>query len=229
MSSGTTLPRALSEYAVGGLKTTIPFFQWILHDPDFLEGKMDTTLLDRVLAAREGQPFQEVSSESEEAAVIGAALHTYMRSRASAGESRSREAAPSDWKRAGLLEGLAPRLNVRSDPWYFASLAIGALAGAILFGSANLTLAGLWPVGHSIAGAIAGGVVSVEIYKWTRGIGGSTGLPFVAPLALGIVVGRLGCFFAGMPDYTYGVPATAPWAVDFGDGVHRIRPGWICR
>jgi phosphatidylglycerol:prolipoprotein diacylglycerol transferase len=123
--------------------------------------------------------------------------------------------------RAGLLKGIAPGLTIRTDPWYFASLGIGALSGAVLFGSANMSLAGLWPLGHSIAGAIAGGVVAVEIYKWVHGTRGSTGLPFVAPLALGIGFGRLGCFFAGLPDYTYGMPASVPWAVDFGDGVPR--------
>jgi len=101
------MARALSEYTVGGLKTTIPFFQWILHDPDFLAGRMDTTLLDRVLAEREGQPFQEVSSESEEAAVIGAALHTYLRGRAtSSSQGRDLGAAPSAWRRAGRLDAL---------------------------------------------------------------------------------------------------------------------------
>ena len=41
------------------------------------------------------------------------------------------------------------------------------------------------------------------------------------PLAIGIAVGRLGCFFAGLPDYTYGSPAALPWAVDLGDGIGR--------
>ncbi|HTK80334.1 MAG TPA: prolipoprotein diacylglyceryl transferase family protein [Rhizomicrobium sp.] len=123
--------------------------------------------------------------------------------------------------RAGLLKCVAPALSLRRDPWYFASLATGALAGAILFGSTNMSLAGLWPLGHSIAGAIAGGIVAVELYKWACGLRGSTGLPFVAPLALGIAIGRLGCFFSGLPDYTYGTPTEVPWAVDFGDGIQR--------
>jgi prolipoprotein diacylglyceryltransferase len=35
------------------------------------------------------------------------------------------------------------------------------------------------------------------------------------------VIGRLGCFFAGLPDYTYGTPTSLPWAVDLGDGIGR--------
>jgi prolipoprotein diacylglyceryltransferase len=123
--------------------------------------------------------------------------------------------------RMGWLKGASSARSLRDDPWYYAALGLGAIAGAILFGSLNMGLAGLWPLGHSIAGAIAGGIVAVEIYKLARGIRGSTGLPFVAPLALGIAVGRLGCFFAGLPDYTYGTPTTLPWGVDFGDGIPR--------
>jgi phosphatidylglycerol---prolipoprotein diacylglyceryl transferase len=123
--------------------------------------------------------------------------------------------------RRGWLGDFSARPGFKDDPWYFISLALGALAGAVLFGSFNMNLAGLWTFGHSIAGAIAGGVVAVEIYKGLRGIRGSTGLPFVGPLALGIAVGRLGCFFAGLPDYTYGTPTHLPWGVDFGDGIHR--------
>jgi phosphatidylglycerol---prolipoprotein diacylglyceryl transferase len=61
----------------------------------------------------------------------------------------------------------------------------------------------------------------VEIYKWSVGITGSTGLGFVAPLAAGIAIGRVGCFLAGLPDYTYGLPTALPWGVDFGDGILR--------
>jgi len=107
------------------------------------------------------------------------------------------------------------------DPGYFIALGIGAIAGALLFGSLNMTLAGFWQLGHSIAGAVAGGIIGVEIYKPFAGIRGSTGGQFVAPLALGIAVGRFGCFFAGLPDYTYGTPTSLPWGVDFGDGIAR--------
>jgi prolipoprotein diacylglyceryltransferase len=123
--------------------------------------------------------------------------------------------------RKGWLAGASARPKFRDDPYYFLALSVGAIAGALLAGSYNMGLAGFWTLGHSIAGAIAGGIITVEIYKWARSIRGSTGLPFVAPLALGIGVGRFGCFFAGLPDFTYGTPTTLPWGVDFGDGIHR--------
>lgn len=119
--------------------------------------------------------------------------------------------------------GLLP-IRARSpftDSGYFIALGLGAMVGAVLFGSINLRAAGFLQPGHSIAGAILGGIVAVEIFKWFNGIRGSTGAQFVAPLAVGIAVGRWGCFFAGLPDYTYGNPTGVPWGVNFGDGVLR--------
>ena len=119
----------------------------------------------------------------------------------------------------GYLKGVAR--DPTRDPGYFISLGLGAIAGAFLFGSINMMLAHMWQLGHSIIGAIAGGTVAVELYKLSAGIKTSTGGQFVAPLAVGIAIGRLGCFFAGLPDYTYGTATLLPWGVDFGDGIMR--------
>jgi prolipoprotein diacylglyceryltransferase len=40
-------------------------------------------------------------------------------------------------------------------------------------------------------------------------------------LAILIIIGRLGCFSAGLDDYTYGIQTTLPWGFDFGDGINR--------
>jgi phosphatidylglycerol---prolipoprotein diacylglyceryl transferase len=113
-----------------------------------------------------------------------------------------------------------------AQPWqvhprYIVAASLGATAGAYLAGSVNLWLSGVGGVGRSIEGAIAGAVIAIEILKRRAGIQGSTGLRLVAPLAAAIAVGRLGCFFAGLEDMTYGTPTALPWGVDFGDGVPR--------
>jgi phosphatidylglycerol:prolipoprotein diacylglycerol transferase len=41
------------------------------------------------------------------------------------------------------------------------------------------------------------------------------------PLAVGIAIGRIGCFLAGLDDFTWGIPTSLPWGHDFGDGVLR--------
>lgn len=107
------------------------------------------------------------------------------------------------------------------DRGYALALVAGAVAGAWGFGSWNTVLTAVPHPSHSIAGALAGGIVAVELYKLARGIRGSTGVIWVGPIALGIAVGRLGCLFAGLPDETYGVPTTVAWGVDLGDGIVR--------
>lgn len=115
----------------------------------------------------------------------------------------------------------AERLSRLTDASYFLWLALGAILGAWLLGSANSLRMMIAAPSHSIAGALAGGIAVVELWKWRRGITVSTGGAFVLPIAVGIAVGRLGCFFTGLADATYGVPTDLPWAVDLGDGVGR--------
>lgn len=133
------------------------------------------------------------------------------------------------WGAAGLLAAFLYRWRLREQagivtrtgPLYVAALAAGAIAGAWAFGSWNTALSAIPHPSHSIAGALAGGIVAVELYKLTRGIRGSTGAIWVGPLALGIAVGRWGCLFAGLRDETHGVPTRLPWGVDLGDGISR--------
>jgi prolipoprotein diacylglyceryltransferase len=116
---------------------------------------------------------------------------------------------------------LSRRLEGRTRTSYFIALAVGAVIGAWAFGTANTAAGGHFAPSHSVAGALAGGIAAVELWKWRAGVRQSTGGAFVLPLAVGIAVGRLGCFFAGTVDFTYGTPSTLPWAVDLGDGVAR--------
>ena len=53
------------------------------------------------------------------------------------------------------------------------------------------------------------------------GLRTSTGDLYSIPLALGIAIGRIGCFLTGLSDNTYGIPTSLPWAINFGDGIPR--------
>jgi hypothetical protein len=121
------------------------------------------------------------------------------------------------WRlRARLAE-----LSRVTGPGYFASLVVGAGIGAWLSGSLNTLREAAPALSHSVAGALVGAIAAVEVYKAVRGIRGSTGVVFVGSFATGVMVGRWGCLFTGLPDRTYGVPTTLPWGVDLGDGIAR--------
>jgi phosphatidylglycerol:prolipoprotein diacylglycerol transferase len=75
--------------------------------------------------------------------------------------------------------------------------------------------------GKTIVGGLLGGTIAVEWTKACLGIERRTGDLFAIPMAIGIAIGRIGCFFAGLLDDTYGIPSNLPWAVDFGDGIPR--------
>lgn len=75
--------------------------------------------------------------------------------------------------------------------------------------------------GKSIIGALLGGLLGVELAKKIAHVENSTGDAFVLPLTIGMCIGRIGCFLAGLGDHTYGVITGLPWGVDFGDGLSR--------
>jgi len=98
------MARALGEYEVRGIKTTIPFFRWLLASDDFREGRFDTTFLDRELARRGAEPFVIVPAASEAVAVLAAAVWAYDRAgRAAASAAGERCSA---WRQAARQEAL---------------------------------------------------------------------------------------------------------------------------
>jgi acetyl-CoA carboxylase biotin carboxylase subunit len=99
------MSRALAEYQVLGIRTTIPFFLWLLQQPEYLEGKYDTTYLDRVLEERRGVSFSQFSQAETEAVAMAAALDTYFRATAGS-HLQDRHAAVSAWTRAARREAL---------------------------------------------------------------------------------------------------------------------------
>ncbi len=65
--------RALDEYRVLGVRTTIPFHRWLMAHPPFVVGDMDTEML-----ARDWQPDAEPPAEVAEQAAILAALAEHL-------------------------------------------------------------------------------------------------------------------------------------------------------
>jgi acetyl-CoA carboxylase biotin carboxylase subunit len=90
------LRRALAEYEVFGIQTTVPFFRRVVEHADFLAGRIDTGFIDRALAERILAP-DEVSAEAECVALLAAALDATRN-----GPGRPPTPAPeSAWKMTG--------------------------------------------------------------------------------------------------------------------------------
>jgi prolipoprotein diacylglyceryltransferase len=109
-----------------------------------------------------------------------------------------------------------------------AAAAMGALIGSRVLGLAEQVpqLGFSWrmllePGGKTIVGGLLGAWPALEIAKLTLGIRSRTGDLFAVPICVGVAIGRIGCFMAGLADDTYGKPTTLPWGVDFGDGIAR--------
>ncbi len=73
----------------------------------------------------------------------------------------------------------------------------------------------------TIVGALLGGLAGTELLKSMWKERRSSGDLLVYPLLLGMMIGRLGCFFGGLGDGTCGIATSLPWAIDFGDGIPR--------
>ncbi len=94
------LRRALDEYEVSGIQTTIPFFRRVLEHPDFIAGAIDTGFIDRALA--EGiLSEKEPSPDEERVALLAAALDALEEPRSHAIHQVSRARGTSAWKIAG--------------------------------------------------------------------------------------------------------------------------------
>jgi acetyl-CoA carboxylase biotin carboxylase subunit len=99
------LRRVLDEYRVAGVRTTLPFFRWLVGQPEFSAGQFDTTYLDGLLASRKGQPFVEPSAQDADDAVLVAAVAAWFRANQASGASAP-PATDGAWRRAARREGL---------------------------------------------------------------------------------------------------------------------------
>jgi len=110
----------------------------------------------------------------------------------------------------------------RRERWAVAAAAVaGAIAGARALAWLQHLKAGTFQSGKTVVGGLAGALIAVEFVKSRMHVRVSTGDLFALPLAVGIGVGRIGCFLTGLSDNTHGNPTTLPFGVDFGDGIRR--------
>jgi acetyl-CoA carboxylase biotin carboxylase subunit len=68
------LRRALDEYDIRGVRSTLPFSRWLLARHEFVEARFHTNVLDELLQQRAGEPFADGDSSIEEVAALAACL-----------------------------------------------------------------------------------------------------------------------------------------------------------
>ncbi len=93
--------RALSEYRIYGIKTTVSFFQRILSHPQFQAGQYTT----HFIANLEKEPAKE-NGQERLAAVLAAGLKSYY----AVHRPESQASRASGWKLQGRMQNLADRL-----------------------------------------------------------------------------------------------------------------------
>ncbi len=84
--------RALSEYQVLGVKTTLPFHRALMQDAGFISGRIDTHYLD------DWQMPSTATEAQGDTALLVAALLSHQRQRAGGGASPSSSTARSGWR-----------------------------------------------------------------------------------------------------------------------------------
>ena len=109
------MARALREYEVSGVRTSLPFFRWMLREPAFARGEFHTGYLDELLHSRRGEPFETLDVSSAKVAAIAVALRAATATATpaagvtghSARPGATRAVAPrAGWKATARREGL---------------------------------------------------------------------------------------------------------------------------
>ncbi|NNF06106.1 MAG: acetyl-CoA carboxylase biotin carboxylase subunit [Candidatus Eisenbacteria bacterium] len=91
------MSRALREIMVAGLRTNIAYHRRLVNSPEFIEGRMDTGLLEREF---QGIPRSQ-REDRELAAIVAAVLATHEEARRTRPTKQSDSGAMSAWKLAG--------------------------------------------------------------------------------------------------------------------------------
>jgi acetyl-CoA carboxylase, biotin carboxylase subunit len=110
------LRRALDEYSVDGIKTTLPFFRAIVRDDEFIQARLDTGFIERfnqrkahALARQSEVELSSEAVEQRDAAMIAAALDFLRAQAQSSADGRQAAPAESRWRTAGRARLLNSR------------------------------------------------------------------------------------------------------------------------
>jgi acetyl-CoA carboxylase biotin carboxylase subunit len=101
------LQRALREYEVGGIKTTLQFFREIVEDEEFIAGNLDTSFITRW---QERRQKREASETETDLALIVSALAYGKKQKTTTNDASNQKMKESLWATAGRTALLTNRL-----------------------------------------------------------------------------------------------------------------------
>jgi acetyl-CoA carboxylase biotin carboxylase subunit len=99
------LRRALDEYEISGIKTTLPFFREIVRDKEFTKGRLDTGFISRFYARRDEAMAGVEDQVESDIATIAAAFHYTRQQRAASANRSAVKETESRWKMSGRVLG----------------------------------------------------------------------------------------------------------------------------
>jgi acetyl-CoA carboxylase, biotin carboxylase subunit len=109
--------RALDEYAVDGIRTTLPFFREVIRDSEFIDGKLDTGFIGRFNERRANRAHTTGKAEDvtreHDIALIAAAL-AYQRATTKPQLAHALT-SQSTWKMSGRVTAVKNDLRIRSN------------------------------------------------------------------------------------------------------------------
>jgi acetyl/propionyl-CoA carboxylase alpha subunit len=95
--------RALQEYEIGGIKTTLPFFREIVEDEEFIGGRLDTGFISRFNDRKQPRKIDPVESDM---AVLAAAL-AFSGKASVPPVTLTDQQSPSRWAMSGRFAGVS--------------------------------------------------------------------------------------------------------------------------
>jgi acetyl-CoA carboxylase biotin carboxylase subunit len=108
------LRRALDEYEVSGITTTLSFFREVVTDEEFVAGRLDTGFISRFNERRALQEVKQSQIESDLAAIAAALSYALRQQQAG---TQTNHAAQSRWKMAGRNAALRSKSQLTSSKW----------------------------------------------------------------------------------------------------------------
>ena len=99
------MQRALAEYEIGGIKTTLPFFREVMDDADFIAGRIDTGFIAKWQERRQKPLASRIESDM---AIIAAAIAKSKPLHQT--ESNALPSQPSRWASAGRMAAFNRRI-----------------------------------------------------------------------------------------------------------------------